>query len=443
MIIPAAVTTTIQTFQYLYPESEGPQEAFDWWLSPCGDTSLVPDDLKKAFDIVDEVSGHIKPFKAPKGVAKHSGKKGDKTNPFKKARLAKAQVPGPPEGREALKKDPQFQKCEIPKEKQFRKIGVHTVRELACAPDNKTTTTNWVVTSVNYPTATSVPTVMATATCSKEYGQACHHYSSAIRQNNKWATVTCPPDAGTTAIHREPAPATIAWQKEHAGQGWLDLPPNLKDNKEQAQDLSGLCDPTVWPPSELLDTTSLDLLDGGQRKDAQLVRFMPRKDSRLSSQMWNNVCFTTPLKDIDGPALKALCEKDIAAKIVFGPDRTEMRCKIDVDKRPVFTITEFQHEKDEFDGLTVNSPCWPSAKVDADPGFALLGKDAFYEKYSPQFDYSANVGGGRSPNATTVQPKSPSQPSEEPADVPIRVRPIFRPPRVGIPESLKNHTGTP
>ncbi|CEJ93113.1 hypothetical protein VHEMI08726 [[Torrubiella] hemipterigena] len=419
-----AITTTIQTFQYLYPDSEGPKEAFDWWLSPCGDTSLVPDDLKKAFDIVDEVSGHLKPFKAPKGVAKHSGKLGDKTNPFKKARLAKAEVPGPPEGREALKKVPQLlEKCEIPKEKQFRKIGVHTVRELACADDHKTTTTNWVVTSINYPTATSVPTVMATATCSKEYGQACHHYSSAIRQNSKFATVTCPPDAGTTAVHRDPAPATVAWQKEHSGQGWLDLPPNLKDNKEQAQNLSALCDKAVWPPSELLDAKSPDFLEGGKRKDAQLVRFIPRKDSRLSSKMWSNVCFTAPLQDIDGPTLKALCEKDKAGKTVFWPHGTEKRCKIDVDKIPVFTITEFQHDKDEFDGLTTNSPCWPSAKVEADPGFALLGKDAFYDQYSPQFDYSVNVGGA-SPNDTTEQPDGP-------------IKPIFRPNRLGIPMSLK------
>jgi hypothetical protein len=42
-------TTAAQMASYFYPEGEAPEDAFSWWLSPCGGSELVPDEIKKAF----------------------------------------------------------------------------------------------------------------------------------------------------------------------------------------------------------------------------------------------------------------------------------------------------------------------------------------------------------------------------------------------------------
>jgi hypothetical protein len=42
-------TTAAQMASYFYPEDEAPDDAFSWWLSPCGGSELVPDEIKKAF----------------------------------------------------------------------------------------------------------------------------------------------------------------------------------------------------------------------------------------------------------------------------------------------------------------------------------------------------------------------------------------------------------
>ncbi|KAH7117542.1 glycoside hydrolase superfamily [Dendryphion nanum] len=74
-------TTAAQMAAYLYPNEEISEGAFSWWLSPCGGTNLVPDDIKKAFGILSQVANGESSFKPPKKLKKGSGKKGDDANP--------------------------------------------------------------------------------------------------------------------------------------------------------------------------------------------------------------------------------------------------------------------------------------------------------------------------------------------------------------------------
>lgn len=353
---------------------------------------MVPEDLQKAFDIVDTVSGHIRPFKAPKGVKKGSGKKGDASNPLKRDRLPRDDFPGPAKARaDAEKAGKLGDACVIPKDKQVRKVGSNTVRELVCDDQQKTSTVDWIVTSVVYPTATAAPTVQVTATCSKQYGQACEHYSSVIRENPKVATVTCAPDAGSINPKRDPAPAAAKWQKEHSGQGWLDAPQDAKTNPDKAKNLTEICDKSEYPPSVLIDPKSQEFLQGGTAKDAQLIRFMPKTQAKAANRMFDGVCLTGPLQSMDAGSIKAACDKSDKTTS-FTRKSTIHRCKINVDKRPVFSISKFEHDKQDNDGLNANSPCWPSSKAESDPGFALLRADPFYSKNAaPKKDYTKSV----------------------------------------------------
>jgi len=70
-------TTAAQMAAYLYPEEEDPEGAFSWWLSPCGGTDLVPEDIKTLFDTLSTVADGVSSFKKPKNLNKGSGKKGD------------------------------------------------------------------------------------------------------------------------------------------------------------------------------------------------------------------------------------------------------------------------------------------------------------------------------------------------------------------------------
>jgi len=77
--------TAAETINYVYSKDEDPAGAFEWWLSPCGGTDLVPDDIKKAFGILSKVAGGVSSFVEPKNIKKNSGKKGDEGNPTDRA----------------------------------------------------------------------------------------------------------------------------------------------------------------------------------------------------------------------------------------------------------------------------------------------------------------------------------------------------------------------
>ncbi|KAF5013041.1 hypothetical protein FDECE_935 [Fusarium decemcellulare] len=66
---------------YVYEESEDPSGAFSTWLSPCGDTRLVPDDFIQLFETLNAVADAVTGFEVPSKIKKGSGKKGDDGNP--------------------------------------------------------------------------------------------------------------------------------------------------------------------------------------------------------------------------------------------------------------------------------------------------------------------------------------------------------------------------
>jgi len=80
-----AAITAAQLAAYAYDEGEDPAGAFEWWLSPCGGTDLVPDDIKQVFDIMSSVVDGVSSFKKPTNLKKGSGKKGDEGNPTDRA----------------------------------------------------------------------------------------------------------------------------------------------------------------------------------------------------------------------------------------------------------------------------------------------------------------------------------------------------------------------
>jgi hypothetical protein len=51
------LTTTSPIALFLYPGGEDPEGAFNWWVSPCGGTDMVPDDFEEAFDVVRRANG--------------------------------------------------------------------------------------------------------------------------------------------------------------------------------------------------------------------------------------------------------------------------------------------------------------------------------------------------------------------------------------------------
>ncbi|KID97061.1 glycoside hydrolase family 18 protein, partial [Metarhizium majus ARSEF 297] len=74
--------TAAQMASYIYPDGEDPAGAVNWWLSPCGgESNPVPNDIKKAFEILNAVTDGVSGFKPPKKIKKGSGKKGDDGNP--------------------------------------------------------------------------------------------------------------------------------------------------------------------------------------------------------------------------------------------------------------------------------------------------------------------------------------------------------------------------
>ncbi|KAF2634807.1 hypothetical protein P280DRAFT_212410 [Massarina eburnea CBS 473.64] len=68
--------------KYAYDASQAPADAFDFWLSPCGGSDYVPQQLKDAFDLLQQ-AGDVIDFEPPKKIKKASGKKGDSANPKK------------------------------------------------------------------------------------------------------------------------------------------------------------------------------------------------------------------------------------------------------------------------------------------------------------------------------------------------------------------------
>ncbi|KAM7198915.1 carbohydrate-binding module family 24 protein [Naviculisporaceae sp. PSN 640] len=381
--------TAAETVNYVYNKDQDPGGAFEWWLSPCGGSDLVPEDIKKAFDILSQVSGGISSFKEPKNIKKGSGKKGDEGNPRSPTAPRKPKPnPNNPKNNNGVNK-PNNQKCRIPPGKATERMGEakNTLRMQDCQGQpgkEKTVVTELVITSLFYAAAATPTKVVATCD-GGAWPQACWHYQSAIRVNPQWATLTCPPEAASTK-HRENGVATRSWASQHKGAGW-------KDKSKRVW--QGTCDRDEYPPAYLLSPNDPAMVNGGQNSRGQLIRYLPDKQNRPAGSMWKGACFMPVVKDLSdtefrrrvnaAPAnQKQIIQQGGGSKILF-----KTQAAVAVDARPQFTMVfDASTPPGGKDGLDQN-PCWPNQAAQKDPGFALMTFDPFYGGKSPPYDYAA------------------------------------------------------
>jgi hypothetical protein len=128
--------TAAQMAAYLYPDEEDPEGAFSWWLSPCGGTQLVPDEIKKIFGILSTVADGVTSFSKPKNIRRGSGKKGDEGNPHESDRSKPSGSNNPPKKTTT--------KCKIPA-KDVSKVLNGNVWQKAECKAGTTHLTQWVI----------------------------------------------------------------------------------------------------------------------------------------------------------------------------------------------------------------------------------------------------------------------------------------------------------
>ncbi|KAJ9421240.1 hypothetical protein FOXG_17685 [Fusarium oxysporum f. sp. lycopersici 4287] len=384
--------TAAETVNYIYPKDENPEGAWQWWLSPCGGSDLVPDEFKQIFEILGNVPTGRSSFKEPKKIKKGSGKKGDDGNPTdrstprpnngghngKGAGKNGGKAPAKPPAGNSNNNGGKKKKCNVPARMSSRHLGQakNTLRLMSCDKNDQTQISDMVVTTMTYePNAT--PTLWTTA-CDPKNSQACYHYSSANSVNPKWSTLTCPQEAATIS-HRFNGKAVVAWSDEHAGDGWKDPSHRVFPNQ---------CDRDEWPPAYFLAKNAPEFTLGG-KKGGQRIRWIPFNDNQGASKHWRGVCMKhavkhLPLNDWTDKVTKG--KKGPSSNPKNNHEVTEM--SIDVGVRPEFDL-KFRHRIPKDDGLWDNG-CWPRNAAKDDPGFALLRIDEWYDKHKnlPKWDYT-------------------------------------------------------
>lgn len=53
IVLPDMALFAAEMASYLYDEDQDPAGAFEWWASPCGWSDLVPEDIRRVFDIIN------------------------------------------------------------------------------------------------------------------------------------------------------------------------------------------------------------------------------------------------------------------------------------------------------------------------------------------------------------------------------------------------------
>lgn len=353
--------TAAQLASYIYPQGEDPEGAFSWWLSVCP-SDLVPNDIKRIFDILTQVGDGLSSFRKPKNIPKGSGKKGDSGNP--------KSPPGPRQPSGGNGNKPKKKKCNIPPQKELSRVGgggKNTLRSLTCVND-KTKTKDFVVTTVTY--APNAKATQVTKTCDRKHLQACYHYSSAIRVNKQWSTLPCPQGAATTS-YRFSASATATYRAEHTGTGWKD---------KQYRQFKDQCDMDEFPPAYLLDANNPAFIYAGKDKRGQRVRYIPWTDNQGAGQSWKGMCFVGVLDSMSDKDLQDLITKGSLSKPTNPkPQKESVNVAITVDRKPELIFDwDLPANPSQDDGLSDNG-CWPKDIAVGDPGFALLSLDDWYD----------------------------------------------------------------
>jgi hypothetical protein len=372
-------TTAAQMAAYLYSNEDKPEEAFSWWLSPCGGTELVPDEIKKIFDILSLVTDGVSSFKKPKNLKKGSGKKGDNGNPHDQS------TPRSTKPTSNTKS-----KCSIPKNKEVRQIGTgkNTIRKLSCDKNDKTQTNDEILVSAvfaNNPSKLAIKTA-----CPAKAGQACYHYESAIKANPRFATLTCPQEAASTKWRLESGKATASWSNQHKGDGWYSKNKYYEDLRVQTKG----CDRDEYPPAYLLNDQDPAHINGGKDINGQMVRLVPSKMNSAGGKLWKGVCFQPLLKGLQMADLRSIVDKDKNKKTVISKGGvTATHATFTVTERPEFQITSWPkvpapppNHPTWSDGVADN-PCWNEAEQAEDPGFQLFTWDAWYNNNPRPYDY--------------------------------------------------------
>lgn len=379
-------TTAAQMAAYLYADEDKPAEAFYWWLSPCGGTDLVPEDIKRAFEILSKVTDGGSSFKQPKNLKKGNGKKGDDGNPHDQS------TPRAPKRTSGGQR-----KCSIPAAKKERRLGdgLNTFRTLRCDNNGQTVTNDEMVVSLVY--AQNAQSSEHKVACPAAAKQACYHYSSAIKANPAWATLTCPPEAATTA-HRFEGYATASWSSQHSGDGWQN---NDYYESLSKTDKNG-CQKDEFPPAYLLSKNDPAFAQGGQNMNGQAVRFLPRKDNGAGGRLWKGICFRPLTNELTNAELKKGIVDDKNKRIiVVNQATTQTLASMTVNKRPEFIFDSWPqapappagHANWGDSGLAAN-PCWHQARQAQDPGFAILDFDPWYQINPPPYNYKAKYVAG-------------------------------------------------
>jgi hypothetical protein len=368
------LATAAQIASYIYPDSEDPAGAFSWWLSPCGGTDLVPDEVKEVFETLNSIADGISSFKPPRNIPRGSGQKGDDGNPNDQS------TPRAPTSGSGGNKP----KCNIPPSKRMTRQlgGKNMIRVLECVKD-ETRTTEYIVTSLI--SAQGATPSQVKRKCEAKYGHACYHYSSAIRVNNQWAALTCPPEAATSSkIRDKDSPAVKTWSAEHKGAGWKP------DN----------CDRDEFPPAYFLNEHMVEWYAGGEASNGQLVRLLFNKQNQAAGNgMWRNLCFKEPLGALSDRVIRdRVAAARISSTTIDGRTKTQTYAAITIDQWPEMTITAWHQDGKQVydDGLWDNS-CWPRAKTPQDPGFALLNVDPWNVANNPRRDQSWPQNKGQPP----------------------------------------------
>lgn len=365
-----AIATAVQMANYAYNKDQDPQGAFEWWLSPCGGSDLVPEELKKAFDILGQIAEGATSFQKPQKHGKGSGKKGDGSNPPKEDRTTSRGV-GPkknqPSGGNAKKP------CRVPPAKAVKRV-IERVRFLECV-GGVTKTEDYIATSALF--RPNLPAKEVGRKCEARWPQACYHYSSAARVSG-WEKLPCPPEAATKARDRGGLPATHVWDASRNKAWKNEKVPGRRHEK---------CQIDEYPPIYLLNNQSPAWTDSGEPGGkGQLVRYLPGKENGGAASMWNNICFKETLRSLSDSEFKARVKKNSPTIKNPTANHREYQGQVEANNRPYFTITSWDQPKAPNDGLELN-PCWPSGLAPLDPGFALLDYDPYYKGNPSPYDY--------------------------------------------------------
>lgn len=335
----------------------------------------MPEDFKKAFGILNQFSDGVSSYRPPKTIKKGSGKKGDDGNPTDRPKSPPGKGGKGGKGGTHSSGRP---KCEIPKSKETLRIGPakNTLRVQSCSAD-MTVRKEMIITSIVYA-ANAAPTEVKKE-CDQAWSQACFHYSSAIRVNPQWATLTCPPSAGTASRPRPTLRATDVWSRQHKGSGWNDAA-----TRGQLK-----CDRDEFPPAYLLDNTHPAFINSGLNSQGQLIRYLPAAENQRAGQMWKGACFEPLIKDLSNQDfMKDFAKAKSPSLLNPRSGVNQAMAAVTLNTRPVFVISSWGHSAmpPTDDGLRDN-PCWPKAKAALDPAFVLLTYDPRYGGQAPPYGY--------------------------------------------------------